>query len=142
MRPVGFPTAFTLAAAFAGTPLPAQMDPGVPIGPSVSVPLPDARSASFATTVARADAEGRKWPSVSVPSTQPENSQARLLFGAAPRTCAGAVSIGPLRSGELLVDGEIGGSVAVKGCVRAAKGQVPTGAALSSNPCSSGSAIP
>lgn len=121
MRPFGFPTAFTLAAAFAGTPLTAQMDPGVPIGPTVAVPIPDARTARIATTVAIAEAEGNKWPTVSVPSTQPENSQARLLLGAAPRTCVGAVSIGPLRSGELLVGGEIGGAVAVKGSARPAK---------------------
>ncbi len=121
MRPCHFSAASLLAAAFVGTPLTAQMDQGVPIGPTVAVPIPDARTARIATTVTIAEAEGKKWPTVSVPSTQPENSQARLLLGAAPRSCVGAVSIGPIRSGEFLVGGEIGGAVAVKGSSRAAK---------------------
>jgi len=121
MRSFCTPAAFTLIAVVLGRPLTAQMESGVPVGPTVTVPIPDARTALIATTVARAEAEGKKWPSVSVPSTQPEHSGTRVLFGDAPRTCVGAFSIGPLRSGELLVGGEIGGADAVKGSVRAAK---------------------
>ncbi len=121
MRSVCTPAAFTLIVVVLGRPLTAQMDPGVPLGPTVTVPIPDARTALIATTVARAEAEGKKWPTVSVPSTQPEHSGTRVLFGDAPRSCVGAHSIGPLRSGEFLVGGEMGGAVAVKGSVRAAK---------------------
>ena len=121
MRAFRTPAAFTLAAILVASPVAAQMDPGVPVGPTVAVPIPDARTAWIATTVAKAEAEGKKWPSVSVPSTQPESGGTRSLLGEAPRTCVGAYSIGPIRSGDFLVGGEIGGADAVNGSVRAAK---------------------
>jgi len=113
-----------LVVAFALAPfsrLTAQMAHNAPMAPAISPPLPEARTVPIATSLRIAEAEGERWPTASGTSTQPEDSRTRLLFTPAPRVCVEAVSRGPIRTGEFLVGGQMGGEAAVNSALRVAK---------------------
>lgn len=125
MRPRIARSLSVIVALLTTVPLAAQMDASVPIGPVVDVAIPDARQEPIATRVALAEAEGRAWPRTMAPSSQPLRAETRFLHGPAPRSCVGAFSRGPLRSGEFEIGGQIGGDAVLTGATTAKVWWVP-----------------
>jgi len=105
-----------LAACLGARPASAQSSPGP--RPRYADSLPSALRVPIVTTVALAEAEGASWPHRSEPSSQPEPARSHDFAASAPRRCAVATSIGPLRSGEFLIGGNIGGAAAWHGDVK------------------------
>ena len=110
---IGFFLAITAASSVS-----AQHSQWLPPRPPYADSLPDAARAPLARTVAQAEREGATWPRRSEVSSQPNQDARNHWATPAPRTCATATSIGPLRSGEFVIGGNIGGSEAWHGEVK------------------------
>jgi hypothetical protein len=98
-----------LLLAGTGIPVAAQTAPWAPLPPrpAYADSLPDVSRFPIPLSVALAEAEGRAWPHRTEPCGLPTADCARSFASPVERTCVQTHGIGPARSGEFVIGGEI-----------------------------------